>query len=122
MAVQKSARKFGGRPVEQEPEAGQRTHLNAAVPLPLKKKMERAAAERGWSISSELVFRLQLTFALIDEPDQFQLFQLLSMAQQAMKPTGGYGLLAPPELQGKPKTKENDKILERWLTAARRGK
>ena len=59
----KQARNFGGRPLEREPELGKRTQLNIALPLPLKRRIEQAAKKRGWSISSEAAYRLEMSFA-----------------------------------------------------------
>jgi hypothetical protein len=73
MKGKKPARKFGGRPVKREPELGKRTHLSLAVPLTLKREIEKAAAKRGWSVSSEATRRLQLSFE----------YDLLRAAQEA---------------------------------------
>ena len=62
MKDKKTAKKFGGRPVEREPEPGKRTHLSLAVPIALKQKIENAASARGWSISNEAAFRLENSF------------------------------------------------------------
>ena len=59
----KQARKFGGRPVEREPEPGKRAHLSLAVPLSLKRKVEQAAKKRGWSVSNEAAHRLEMSFS-----------------------------------------------------------
>jgi hypothetical protein len=62
MKGKKPARKFGGRPVEREPELGKRTHLSLAVPLPLKRKLEQEAVKRGCSVSNEATRRLEQSF------------------------------------------------------------
>ena len=41
------ARKPRGRPTEREPVVGKRTHLNLALPVPLKRRIAQEAAERG---------------------------------------------------------------------------
>jgi hypothetical protein len=64
MKGKKPARKFGGRPTENKPEPGTRTHLSLAIPLPLKRKIEQAAIAKDWSISSEAVHRLEQSFSL----------------------------------------------------------
>ena len=99
MAVTKPARNFGGRPVRRKAEHGKRAHIGAGVALGLKQRLERDAAKRGWSISNEIGHRLELTYDL-NTPKLF-------------------GLLVPPELQGKPITKENMEAWNRWLAAAR---
>jgi plasmid maintenance system antidote protein VapI len=58
----KQARNFGGRPVEREPEPGKRTHLTIALPLPLKRRVEREAVKQGRSISNEAALRLERSF------------------------------------------------------------
>jgi hypothetical protein len=59
----KQARRFGGRPIEREPEPGKRAHLSLAVPLSLKRKVEQAAKKRGWSVSNEAAHRLEMSFS-----------------------------------------------------------
>ena len=71
MKGKKSAGKFGGRPVEREPQHGKRTHLNLALPLPLKRRIEREAAKQGRSISSEAAYRLQQSFETEKMLDEF---------------------------------------------------
>jgi hypothetical protein len=95
MAVQKLARKFGGRPVTREPEPGKRAHLAAAVPLPLKQRVETAARARGWSVSNETAFRIELGF-MFDKFDQAKLIDLLATAE-AVKAARVPGLLGSPE-------------------------
>jgi hypothetical protein len=60
--AKKPTKNFGGRPVQREPEPGKRTHLSVAVPLPLKQRLEQEAAKRGWSVSNEVVWRLEQSF------------------------------------------------------------
>ena len=54
--------KFGGRPAIRKPKPGQRVHLSLAVPQELKGKIEKAAHDRGWSISVEASHRLERSF------------------------------------------------------------
>jgi hypothetical protein len=55
--------KFGGRPVVRAaPKPGQRVHLSLAVPQELKRKIEKAAEARGWSVSVEAAHRLESSF------------------------------------------------------------
>jgi hypothetical protein len=98
----KQARKFGGRPVEREPEPGESTHLSVVVNRSLKQKIERAAAKRGWSISKEANHRLELSFALIEQSGLSALFGLIppdSLYERLalLKPPKPPGLLATPE-------------------------
>ncbi len=44
-----------------EPEQGKRAHLSAAIPLPLKRWLEKEAKKNGWSLSAEIVSRLERT-------------------------------------------------------------
>jgi hypothetical protein len=54
--------KFGGRPAIRKPKPGHRVHLSLAVPQELKGKIEKAAHDRGWSISVEASHRLERSF------------------------------------------------------------
>jgi hypothetical protein len=54
--------KFGGRPAIRKPKPGRRVHLSLAVPQELKGKIEKAAHDRGWSISVEASHRLERSF------------------------------------------------------------
>ena len=83
----KQARKFGGRPVEREPERGKRTQLNIAVPLPLKRKVEQAAKKRGWSISSEAAYRLEMSFS----PEVVTTTALKEMLEEILERAGAQG-------------------------------
>ena len=58
----KPARNFGGRPVEFAPDPSKRVHLSTAVPLVLKRALEREAAKQGWSVSTEVTYRLNQSF------------------------------------------------------------
>src|SRR5262245_43460704 len=72
-----SARNFGGRPTEQEPKPGRQGQMSFVLPLPLKRKIERAAAKNGWSVSNETRHRLELSFALIEQSGLSALFGLI---------------------------------------------
>jgi hypothetical protein len=84
----KQVRKFGGRPVEREPEPGKKAAMNLAMPLPIKRRVEASAMERGWSVSNEAAFRFELSF-MFDEFDIAKLIDLLAHK----KPKGSGGLL-----------------------------
>jgi hypothetical protein len=55
----KRLKKFGGRPVERKPEPGKRTHLSVAMPLPVKRRLEREAVKQERSVSREVTRRLE---------------------------------------------------------------
>jgi hypothetical protein len=96
----KQARKFGGRPVEREPEPGESTHLSVVVNRSLKQKIERAAAKRGWSISKEANHRLEMSFVLIEQAGLANLFGLIpsdSLYERLAGPPKSPGLLATKE-------------------------
>ena len=84
----KPARNFGGRPVEREPELGKRTHLTIALPLPLKRKIEREAKKRGWSVSSEAAHRLEMSFSQDATAD--------AVLRKVRADLGALGWLTPP--------------------------
>jgi hypothetical protein len=89
-----SARNFGGRPAEQEPKPGRQGQMSVVLPLPLKRKIERAAAKNGWSVSNEARHRLELSFALIEQAGLSTLFGLFVPAELREllglpKPSGG---------------------------------
>jgi hypothetical protein len=64
MKGKKPAKNFGGRPVEREPDPDKRAHMSLSVPLRLKRKVEEAAMEKGWSVSMEAAHRLEASFEL----------------------------------------------------------
>ena len=78
MAAKKPARNFGGRPRKNRPEHGERTHLSAAVPLPLKQRLEHEAAKRGWSLSNEVTYRLEMSLENLDLPRLYQAKETLT--------------------------------------------
>ena len=87
----KQVRKFGGRPVEREPEPGKKAAMNLAMPLPLKRRVEAPAAARGWSVSNEAALRFELSFMF----DEFDLAKLIDLLGNKPKKLGG--LLGSPK-------------------------
>ena len=83
----KPARNFGGRPTERKPELGKRVHLNLAVPLPLKRLIEREAVKQGRSISGEAAHRLEQSFQTEKLLEGFSevLFDVIMEATDARK-------------------------------------
>src|SRR5258705_1078314 len=98
--------KFGGRPAIRKPKPGQRVHLSLAVPQELKGKIEKAAHERGWSISVEASHRLERSFeaeALLPQLLELKygpkLAGLLLALARAMQIAGNISLHATPTVE-----------------------